>query len=330
MFMKKYISISLIFGFLIVYSQNNTIGSLEFLDPAMEELIDENAKIELLAEGFDWAEGPVWVDRLNGVLFSDVPNNKVYMWNEKKGLSIFLEPSGMTNYSPTNKTDGSNGLALDKNGNLILCQHGDRTVAQLKKWNFKKPSFDIIVEKYKGKRLNSPNDLVFDKSGSIYFTDPPYGLKSQDSDTLKELNFNGIYRWSESKGIELLSKSMKRPNGIILSEDEKTVYVGNSDKDNNVIIAFDNNKNGLVNERVFFDGNKLSKNRVGLFDGLKLHSSGIIFTTGPGGVLLLDSKGKHLGTIMPGKATANCAFDSDESYLYLTSDNVLARIKLKS
>ena len=178
--MKKYISISLIFGFLIVYSQNNTIGSLEFLDPAMEELIDENAQIELVAEGFDWAEGPVWVDRLNGVLFSDVPNNKVYMWNEKKGLSIFLEPSGMTNYSPTNKTDGSNGLALDKNGILILCQHGDRTVARLKNWNFKKPSFDIIVEKYEGKRLNSPNDLVFDKSGSIYFTDPPYGLKIQD------------------------------------------------------------------------------------------------------------------------------------------------------
>lgn len=317
-------------SFLVLQSQKTKIGSLEFLDPRMEDLIDKNAKIELLAEGFDWAEGPVWVDRLNGVLFSDVPNNKVYMWNEKKGLSIFLEPSGMTNYSPTNKSDGSNGLALDKNGNLILCQHGDRTIARLKKWNFKKPSFDIIVEKYEGKRLNSPNDLVFDKSGSIYFTDPPYGLKIQDDDPLKELNFNGIYRWSESKGIELLSKSMKRPNGIILSEDEKTVYVGNSDKDNNVIIAFDNNKNGLVNERVFFDGNKLSKNRVGLFDGLKLHSSGIIFTTGPGGVLLLDSKGKHLGTIMPGKATANCAFDSDESYLYLTSDNVLARIKLKS
>ena len=317
-------------GFLVLQSQKTKIGSLEFLDPRMEELIDKNAKIELLAEGFDWAEGPVWVDRLNGVLFSDVPNNKVYMWNEEKGLSIFLEPSGMTNYSPTNKLDGSNGLALDKNGNLILCQHGDRTIARLKKWNFKKPSFDIIVEKYEGKRLNSPNDLVFDKSGSIYFTDPPYGLKIQDDDPLKELNFNGIYRWSESKGIELLSKSMKRPNGIILSEDEKTVYVGNSDKDNNVIIAFDNEKNGLVNERVFFDGNKLSKNRVGLFDGLKLHSSGIIFTTGPGGVLLLDSKGKHLGTIMPGKATANCAFDSDESYLYLTSDNVLARIKLKS
>ncbi|PWH10168.1 gluconolactonase [Bacteroidetes bacterium SCGC AAA795-G10] len=328
--MKKYLSICLMLGFLVLQSQKTKIGSLEFLDPRMEDLIDKNAKIELLAEGFDWAEGPVWVDRLNGVLFSDVPNNKVYMWNEKKGLSIFIEPSGMTNYSPTNKSDGSNGLALDKNGNLILCQHGDRTVARLKKWNFKKPSFDIIVEKYEGKRLNSPNDLVFDKSGSIYFTDPPYGLKIQDDDPLKELNFNGIYRWSESKGIELLSKSMKRPNGIILSEDEKTVYVGNSDKDNNVIIAFDNNKNGLVNERVFFDGNKLSKNRVGLFDGLKLHSSGIIFTTGPGGVLLLDSKGKHLGTIMPGKATANCAFDSDESYLYLTSDNVLARIKLKS
>ena len=327
--MKKYISIFILFGFLILHSQKNTIGSLEFLDPEMEKLIDKNAKIELLADGFGWAEGPVWVDKLDGVLFSDVPNNKVYMWNENEGLSIFLEPSGMTNYSPTSKTDGSNGLALDSKGNLILCQHGDRRVARLKYSNFKSPSFEIIVDNYRGKRLNSPNDLVFDKSGSIYFTDPPYGLKMKDDDTLKELNFNGIYKWSESKGIELLSISMKRPNGIILSKDEKTVYVGNSDKDNNVIIAFDND-NGLKNERIFFDGNKLSKSRIGLFDGLKLHSSGIIFTTGPGGVLLLDPKGKHLGTIMPGKSTANCAFDSDESYLYLTSDNVLARIKLKS
>ena len=327
--MKKYISIFLLFGFLILHSQKNTIGSLEFLDPEMEKLIDKNAKIELLADGFGWAEGPVWVDKLDGVLFSDVPNNKVYMWNENEGLSTFLEPSGMTNYSPTSKTDGSNGLALDSKGNLILCQHGDRRVARLKYSNFKSPSFEIIVDNYRGKRLNSPNDLVFDKSGSIYFTDPPYGLKMKDDDTLKELNFNGIYKWSKSKGIELLSISMKRPNGIILSKDEKTVYVGNSDKDNNVIIAFDND-NGLKNERIFFDGNKLSKSRIGLFDGLKLHSSGIIFTTGPGGVLLLNPKGKHLGTIMPGKATANCAFDSDESYLYLTSDNVLARIKLKS
>ena len=327
--MKKYISIFILFGFLILHSQKNTIGSLEFLDPEMEKLIDKNTKIELLAKGFDWAEGPVWVDKLDGVLFSDVPNNKVYMWNENEGLSVFLEPSGMTNYSPTSKTDGSNGLALDLKGNLILCQHGDRRVARLKYSNFKSPSFEIIVDNYRGKRLNSPNDLVFDKSGSIYFTDPPYGLKMKDDDTLKELNFNGIYKWSESKGIELLSISMKRPNGIILSKDEKTVYVGNSDKDNNVIIAFDND-NGLKNERIFFDGNKLSKSRIGLFDGLKLHSTGIIFTTGPGGVLLLDPKGKHLGTIMPGNATANCAFDSDESYLYLTSDNVLARIKLKS
>ena len=327
--MKKYISIFILFGFLILHSQKNTIGSLEFLDPEMEKLIDKNAKIELLADGFGWAEGPVWVDKLDGVLFSDVPNNKVYMWNENEGLSIFLEPSGMTNYSPTSKTDGSNGLALDSKGNLILCQHGDRRVARLKYSNFKSPSFEIIVDNYRGKRLNSPNDLVFDKSGSIYFTDPPYGLKMKDDDTLKELNFNGIYKWSVLKGIELLSISMKRPNGIILSKDEKTVYVGNSYKDNNVIIAFDND-NGLKNERIFFDGNKLSKSRIGLFDGLKLHSSGIIFTTGPGGVLLLDPEGKHLGTIMPGKATANCTFDSDESYLYLTSDNVLARIKLKS
>ena len=301
---------------------------LEILDPRMEILISKNAKIEILAEGFGWAEGPVWIPELNGILFSDVPNNKAYLWTEKKGLSLFLYPSGMTNHAPNNKSAGSNGLGLDSDGNLILCQHGDRSISRLNNWFFEEPKYDVLVDHFNGKWLNSPNDLVFDKQGSIYFTDPPYGLRNGNEDDLKELNFNGIFKWSAKEEVKLVEKNMSRPNGIALSLDEKTAYVANSDPANDVIMAFDVLEDGFLNGRIFFDGNILSQTREGLFDGLKMHSSGIIFATGPGGVLLLDSMGMHLGTIMPGKKTANCSFDKDEQYLYLTSTDVLARIKL--
>ena len=302
---------------------------LEILDPRMEILISKNAKIEILAEGFGWAEGPVWIPELNGILFSDVPNNKAYLWTEKKGLSLFLYPSGMTNHAPNNKSAGSNGLGLDSDGNLILCQHGDRSISRLNSWFFEEPKYDVLVDHFNGKWLNSPNDLVFDKQGSIYFTDPPYGLRNGDEDDLKELNFNGVFKWSAREEVKLVEKNMSRPNGIALSLDEKTAYVANSDPANDVIMAFDVLEDGFLNGRIFFDGNILSQTREGLFDGLKMHSSGIIFATGPGGVLLLDSMGVHLGTIMPGKKTANCSFDKDERYLYLTSTDVLARVKLK-
>ena len=301
---------------------------LEILDPRMEILISKNAKIEILAEGFGWAEGPVWIPELNGILFSDVPNNKAYLWTEKKGLSLFLYPSGMTNHAPNNKSAGSNGLGLDSDGNLILCQHGDRSISRLNSWFFEEPKYDVLVDHFNGKWLNSPNDLVFDKQGSIYFTDPPYGLRNGDEDDLKELNFNGVFKWSAREEVKLVEKNMSLPNGIALSLDEKTAYVANSDPANDVIMAFDVLEDGFLNGRIFFDGNILSQTREGLFDGLKMHSSGIIFATGPGGVLLLDSMGVHLGTIMPGKKTANCSFDKDEQYLYLTSTDVLARVKL--
>jgi gluconolactonase len=301
---------------------------LEILDPRMEILISKNAKIEILAEGFGWAEGPVWIPELNGILFSDVPNNKAYLWTEKKGLSLFLYPSGMTNHAPNNKSAGSNGLGLDSDGNLILCQHGDRSISRLNSWFFEEPKYDVLVDHFNGKWLNSPNDLVFDKQGSIYFTDPPYGLRNGDEDDLKELNFNGVFKWSAREEVKLVEKNMSLPNGIALSLDEKTAYVANSDPANDIIMAFDVLEDGFSNGRIFFDGNILSQTREGLFDGLKMHSSGIIFATGPGGVLLLDSMGVHLGTIMPGKKTANCSFDKDEQYLYLTSTDVLARVKL--
>ena len=176
---------------------------LEILDPRMEILISKNAKIEILAEGFGWAEGPVWIPELNGILFSDVPNNKAYLWTEKKGLSLFLYPSGMTNHAPKNKSAGSNGVALESDGNLILCQHGERSISRLNSWFFEEPKYDVLVDHFNGKWLNSPNDLVFDKQGSIYFTDPPYGLRNGDEDDLKELNFNGVFKWSAREEVKL-------------------------------------------------------------------------------------------------------------------------------
>lgn len=306
-----------------------TVDSVEFLDPKMEVFFDKDTKIEVLADGFTWAEGPVWVSKLNGVVFTDVPNNKAYLWTKKDGLSLFLSPSGMTNHAPHSTDEGANGLTLDNEGNLILCQHGNRAVSKLKNWSFDTPEYEILVDHFEGKWLNSPNDLAINQKGEIFFTDPPYGLKDQDRDALKELDFNGIYKWSEDNGLVLLDKSLSRPNGIALSNDEKTVYISNSDSQHSIIAAFDLENGLLKNKRTFFDGSVLAQTRQGLFDGLRVHSSGVVFATGPGGVLVLDESGKHLGTVMPGKSTANCGFDAQEDYLYLTSTDVLARIKLK-
>ena len=325
---KKIFSFFLFISFLSLQSQE-TFVEIERLDPSLDLLIPKNATLELLAEGFQWAEGPLWVPNLNGVLFTDVPKNTAYLWTESEGLSEFLNPSGMTNHAPHSSNEGANGLTLDSQGNLILCQHGDRRIARLRKWSFEEPEYETLIDHYDGKWFNSPNDLVFSKTNDLYFTDPPYGLKKQDEDSLKELEFNGIYKWSLSTGVTLLNKMLSRPNGIALSSDEKTVYVGNSDKKNAIIAAFDLVDGELINQRVFFDGKTIKRNGSGLFDGLKVHSSGVIFATGPGGVLVINSEGKHLGTIRPGKATANCAFDPKEEYLYLTSNDVLARVKLK-
>ena len=305
------------------------IGEIEQLDSDMGLFVSKESKIEVLASGFSWAEGPVWVPKLNGILFTDVPKNKAYLWTERQGLSVFLDPSGMTNHAPHSSNEGANGLVLDSNGALMLCQHGDRRVARLKNdWQLDPPSYETVIDHFEGKWLNSPNDIVFSKNGDLFFTDPPYGLDQQDDDILKELDFNGIFKWSKNEGIVLLNKTLSRPNGIAFSRDEKTVYIGNSDRENLIIAAFDYIDGAFKNKRVFFNSKNILRKGPGSFDGLKVHSSGTIFATGPGGVLVIGPEGKHLGTIRPGKATANCAFDAAEDYLYLTSTDVLARIKL--
>ena len=306
--------------------KRETIGSVERINPEMDLYVPKGSEVEILARGFGWSEGPVWVDQLNAVLFSDVRNNKAYRWDDKNGLSIFLDPSGFTGIVPANKKAGSNGLTLNSKNELVLAMHGDRRIAKLKSWNEK--TFETIVNRYEGNLFSSPNDLVYAKNGDLYFTDPPYGLKDFNNDGLKELPYNGVYKLSYSGSLSLIIDDLSIPNGIAISNDQKTLYVNVSDREDMKIMAYDVTSSGVTNGRVFFDGNELAKKDNGSFDGLKIHPSGTIFSTGPGGVLVIKPDGTHLGTIRTEKSSANCAFDSSFQNLYMTSHMYLTRIKL--
>ncbi len=311
---------------LSVISQDKFIGSVERLSPEIDNLIEKSAKIEILADGFEWSEGPVWSSQLNSVLFSDVPENVIYSWNEYKGLGTFTRPIGYSGKVPNLKKAGTNGLTIDADGNLIICMHGDRKITRLEKLNINRKV--TLVNSFDGNLLNSPNDLVYDSKGNLYFTDPPYGLLEGDNDKLKEIEFNGVYKVSPNGDIEVLVKNLTRPNGISISNDEKILYVANSDKNNPVIMQYDLSEEGAKNPSVFFDGRELTKKDIGLFDGLKVHPTGNVFATGPGGVLVIKENGDHIGTIRTEVRTANCAFDENFQYLYMTSDMFLTRIKL--
>ena len=320
--------INLIILFLSFFqiNQEKNLGSIERISSDINKLIDLDSKIEILAEGFDWSEGPVWSKKLNSILFSDVPNNVIYKWNEKEGLSVFSKSIGYSGKVPNLKKAGTNGLTIDSEGNLIICMHGDRMIAKMENLNTKKLS--SIISSYNNKLLNSPNDLVYDLYGNLFFTDPPYGLLEGDNDKLKEIPFNGVYKLSPNGEIEVLIKNLTRPNGISISNDEKILYVANSDNNNPIIMKYELSKNGIKNPEVFFDGKELAKNDIGLFDGLKVHPTGTVFATGPGGVLIIKENGDHIGTIRTEVRTANCAFDDKFEYLYMTSDMFLTRIKI--
>jgi gluconolactonase len=302
------------------------MGHLTRIDPAFDALVPPTARIEKLAEGFDWAEGPVWVPAGRYVLFNDIPKNTTFRWQDGRGISEYLKPSGYSGNAPfTGREPGANGLALDKEGRLLLCQHGDRRVVRQEKDG----KLTVLADRHDGKRFNSPNDLCVKSNGDILFTDPPYGLPKQMDDPAKELPFQGVYRIAAGGGVTLLTKEMSRPNGIALSPDEKTLYVNNSDGARPVVMAFELRSDGSLGPgRVFFDAAPLSKTgKPGAPDGLKVDRKGNVFTTGPGGVLVLTPDGKHLGTIETGERTANCNWGDDGSTLYMTAHKYLCRIR---
>jgi gluconolactonase len=302
-----------------------SVGTIERLDPALDLLLGTNAVIEQLACGFNWTEGPVWMDGY--LLFSDIPTNAVMKWEEGKGVREYLRPSGYTGSRTRDGESGSNGLTRDSRGRLVLCQHGDRRVVRRES----NGRFTVLADYYRLHRFNSPNDLVFDADGDFYFTDPPYGLEKGMDDPNKEMPFQGVYRVSKRGEITLLTSKLSRPNGIALSPDGAKLYVANSDPAQPVILVFEVKKDGTLGEgRVYFDASELSKTKKGLPDGLKVDLKGNLFATGPGGVLVLSPAGKHLGTISPGDLVSNCAWGDDGSTLYLTANHCICRIKTKT
>jgi len=306
-----------------------TVGSIERLDPRFDDLVPPDAAIEVLAMGFGWAEGPVWLPATEGreacLLFSDIPRNRINRWRPGTGVDVFLEPSGSSGPDPTGREQGSNGLTLDREGRLLLCEHGDRRVSRMERDGGRR----TLADAFEGRRLNSPNDAAVHSSGAIYFTDPPYGLPKQWDDPHRELDWCGVYRLAPDGRLTLLCRTMTRPNGIAFSPDEHTLYVAQSDPRAPLWKAFAVRDDGTLDEgRTFFDATSLAKDRRGLPDGLKVDPRGHLFATGPGGVLVIAPDGTHLGTLLTGRATANCAFGENGSSLFITAGSLLCRVRL--
>jgi gluconolactonase len=302
-------------------------SAIESYDPAFAALIDTDAAVEFLGSGFRWSEGPLWDPAQDALLFSDVPENRVYRWKDGAGITVFLEPSGFTGEVYNGRERGSNGLTLDPQGRLTLCQHGDRRLARLAADG---KHFETIVDQIDGKRFSSPNDLCFDRAGNLFFTDPPYGLPS---DTKQETACNGVYRLGTDGKLTVLDRELLRPNGIAFSPDEKTLYVGSTDDSQPYIKAYALNADGTVaSSRIFFDSTEFSKRtkRRGGLDGLKVDALGNIWTSGPGGILVISPEGKLLGSIHTGRPTSNCAFGgADHQTLYITANESLLRVRTK-
>ena len=313
-----------------------TTGSIERLDPALDNIISSSAVIEIVSEGLEWSEGPLWVEDQKMLLFSDVPKNIVYQWTEEKGTEVYLTPSGWMG-SDTGKFEGSNGLLLDDEGKLVLCQHGDRRLARMVvALTSPKPEFETLADKYEGKKFNSPNDAVF-RGGDYFFTDPAYGLAKQMDDPRKEISFQGVYRRSVSGEVTLLVDSLTRPNGIAFSPNGD-LFIANSDREKarwyryhvkSTPVPEEDPAVTLSDGKVFYDATALTATEKGLPDGMKIDSKGNIFASGPGGVFIFDAEGKLLGKIKLADATSNTALSADEKTLFVTNDMYVLRIKMR-
>jgi len=306
-----------------VPDQGPGAGFILRVDPRLDDLVPTDARIEKLADGFVFIEGPVWIWEESLLLFSDVRDNIIYQWTEEEGASPFMtpvfegDPTGLRSVSP-------NGLTLDGNGQLIIAEHGNRLISRLETDGTR----TTLVDNYQGRRLNSPNDVVYGLDGWLYFTDPPYGLEGLEESPLRELDFNGIYRLGPAGQLQLLNADQTRPNGIVLSPDDLTLYVANSDENLMVWYAYDIGERGLSEPRIFYDVS--DQTALGVPDGMTVDLAGNIFATGPGGVWIFAPDGTHLGTIQPDEVPANVAWGDDGYTLYMTARSGLYRIQLNT
>jgi gluconolactonase len=302
-------------------AETHGVGSIVRLDPAFDSIVPKDAIIEKVGGGFQFTEGPLW--RPDGLLwFSDVIGNVVRSITPSGQVQVLIPNAGGQSSAPPGSFIGSNGMIADKDGFVLLCQHTNRRIVRVAKDLTMTP----YLEKYQGKRLNSPNDLVYRSDGALYFTDPPYGLLKQDDDPAKELKFNGVFLYAGGK-LQVAIKDLTRPNGLALSPDEKTFYIGNSDDKSKVWMRYDVAADGTVSHgKVFAD--VTAEKEDGNPDGMKVDSQGNVYGSGPGGVWVFSPDGKHLGTIKPPETPANCNWAGDGKTLYITARTGVYRIKL--
>lgn len=296
------------------------------------QLVPEEPRIEILGDGFNWAEGPCWIPSEQKFVFSDVKENTIFEWTEEGGIKPYLKPSGYTGEKERGGEMGSNGLTMSPDGKLVLAMCGDRRVASISDAANPKPEFTTLSGSYEGQKFNSPNDLVFAKNGDLFFTDPPYGLEQGMRDPLKEMDYQGVFKVDKTGKTTLLTKELAYPNGIGISPDGKKIYVASSDFRNAVWMVYD-----LTPDHLIENGKVLLKPEVtdrrsmpGNPDGMAIHPSGWLFASGPGGIWVITPEGEHLGTIFTGELTSNCTFNEDYSYLYMTANHKVLRMKIKT
>lgn len=306
-------------------------GNIVREKPALDSLIAAGAKVEKIADGVTWAEGPVWIREGGYLLLSDPPENRMFRWSAKDGLSLFMKPSGYVGTDTAIfREAGSNGMIPgDKPQTVLMADSGSRAIARLDLATKKKT---FLATQYQGKKFNSPNDLVLARDGSIWFTDPPYGLKDLDKSSAKEMPFNGVYRLLPNGDVQLIDGSLTFPNGIGLSPDQRTLYVSVSDPDQAKIYAYSLDATGkILNRRVFADMTTLVKQGLpGLPDGMKIDAHGNLFASGPGGIHILSPKGVELGLIKTDVTSENCAFGVDGGTLFIASTHSVLRVRTKT
>ncbi len=305
-----------------------TLGSIESLDPALDALLDANADIEILSSNHDWTEGPIWVKEGGYLLFSDIPRNQILKWEPGNTVSVFMEPSGYTGAEPfTGRQPGSNGLTLDAEGRLAMCCHGDRLLKRIEKDG----SETVLATHFDGKRLNSPNDLIYHSNGDLYFTDPPYGLPGGYDNPDREMDWCGVFRLSQDGTVTLITKDIHAPNGIAFSPDERTLYVSQSNREAANWAALDLTADDIASSAtIFYDSTDLVGKMKGVPDGMTVDVQGNLWVTGPGGVMIISPERKLLGRIVTGQASSNCTFGEDGSTLFITLDDDVVRVKTKT
>ena len=308
-----------------------TIGVIERYDSAINKIVSRDARAEIIAEGFKWSEGPLWVQKHKMLLFSDVPENTIYKWTAQNGKEVYLKPSGYTSSVERGGEMGSNGLTLDNNGNLVLCQHGDRRMARMDAAvNNPQAKFISLADKYQDKRISSPNDACYNSRGELFFTDPPYGLPGRnDNDPTKETKWNGVYKVKKNGDVILLIDSLTRPNGIAFFPGEKKLLVANSDPRKPNWYVYDVKGDALTNGKIFYSAAGYDRKLPGSPDGLKIDKKGNVYATGPGGIYFFNNNGKLLGMLKLPAPTSNVALSADEKTIYITNNMQVVRLQMR-